>query len=65
MTALVTIKTFPTPLEARQAAIMLDAAAIPYEVVGVGVSMEGGMAGVQLQVPADRADEAVAVLKDY
>jgi hypothetical protein len=65
MTALVTIKTFPTPLEAQEAAIMLDAAAIPHEVVGVGVSMEGGMAGVQLQVPADRADEAVEVLKGY
>jgi hypothetical protein len=65
MAALVTIKTFPTPLEAREAAIVLDAAAIPFEVVGVGVSMEGGMAGVQLQVPADRVAEAVELLKDY
>jgi len=61
---LVTIKTYPTPFEAASAKIALDAAEIPSVVVGVGVSMEGGMAGVQLQVPPDQVDAALEVLKD-
>ena len=61
---LVTIKTFPTPFEAHAAKIALDAAGISSVVVGVGVSMEGGMAGVQLQVPPDQVDAALVILKD-
>ena len=61
---LVTIKTYPTPFEAEQARIALGAAGIECLVVGVGVSMEGGMAGVQLQVPADQVDKALEILRD-
>jgi len=63
-TILVTIKTYPTPFEAQAVKIALDAAGIPCVVVGVGVSMEGGMAGVQLQVPPDQVDAALEILKD-
>lgn len=61
---MVTIKTYPTPLEAAAARIALDAAGIPCIVVGVGISMEGGMAGVRLQVPADLVDAALEALED-
>lgn len=61
---MVTVKTFPTLLEASAAKIALDAADIPSVVVGVGVAMEGGMAGVKLQVPPDQVDAALEVLKD-
>lgn len=63
-TALITIKTYSTPIEAASAKIALDAAGIPCVVVGVGVSMEGGMGGVQLQVPPDQVDTALAILGD-
>jgi len=33
-------------------------------VVGIGVGMEGGAAGVQLLVPEDRIEEALTVLGD-
>jgi hypothetical protein len=48
------IKTYPTRVEADLARIALYAAGIPSVVVGIGVGMEGGMAGVQLLVPDDR-----------
>jgi len=64
-TAVVTIKTYPTPFEAASAKISLDAAGIPSVVVGVGVTMEGGMAGVQLQVAPDQVEPALAVLKGH
>ena len=48
------IKTYPTRVEADLAKIALDAAGVPAVVVGVGVGMEGGMAGVQLLVPDDQ-----------
>jgi homoserine acetyltransferase len=63
-TALITIKTYPTPFEAQQAKIVLDAAGISCLVLGVGVSMEGGMEGVQLQVLPDQVDEALDLLRD-
>lgn len=62
---MVTVKTFPTLLEAAAARIALDAAGIPSVVVGVGVSMQGGMEGVQLQVAPDQVDAALGVLKDF
>jgi len=37
---------------------------VPSVVVGVGVAMEGGVAGVQLLVPDDRVEAAMKVLED-
>jgi hypothetical protein len=59
-----TIKTYPTTVEADLARIALDAEDIPAVVIGTGVTMEGGMAGVQLLVPEDRVDAALKVLRD-
>jgi len=59
-----TIKTYPTRVEAELARIALDAAGVPSIVVGIGLGMEGGMAGVQLLVPDDCVEAALAVLKD-
>ncbi|MEJ1966678.1 MAG: DUF2007 domain-containing protein [Gammaproteobacteria bacterium] len=56
------IKTFSTSVEADLARIALDAADVPSVVVGIGVSMEGGGAGVQLLVPDDRVEAALKVL---
>lgn len=58
------IKRYPTRVEADLARIALDAAGIPAVVVGIGVGMEGGMDGVQLLVPEDQIDAALAVLDD-
>jgi Putative prokaryotic signal transducing protein len=59
-----TIKTYPTTVEADLARIALEAAGVPALVVGVGVAMEGGAAGVQLQVPDECFEAALTVLKD-
>jgi hypothetical protein len=59
-----TIKTYPTRVEAEIAKSALDAAGIPCFIAGVGVSMEGGMAGVQLQVADDQVESALEVLGD-
>ena len=56
------IKTYPTNIDAELARIALDAAGIPSVVVGIGVGMEGGEAGVQLLVPEDRVQAALSVL---
>jgi hypothetical protein len=58
------IKNYPTRVEADLARITLEAADIPSVVVGIGVGMEGGAAGVQLLVPEDRIEEALQVLGD-
>ena len=58
------IKSYPTTVEADIARMSLDAAGVPSVVVGIGVGMEGGAAGVQLLVPEDRIEEALTVLKD-
>jgi hypothetical protein len=42
----------------------LEAAGVPSVVVGIGVGMEGGVEGVQLLVPDDRVEEALALLGD-
>ncbi len=57
------IKTYPTRVEADLAKIALNAAGVPAVVVGVGVGMEGGMAGVQLLVPDDQVEAALRVLE--
>ncbi len=59
-----TIKTYPTRVEADLAKIALDAADVPSVVVGTGVTMEGGLAGVQLLVPDDHVAAALEVLGD-
>jgi len=56
------IKRYPTRVEADLARIALEAAGVPAVVVGIGVGMEGGMDGVQLLVPDERIDDALAVL---
>ena len=58
------IKTYPTRVEADLAKIALESAGVPSVVVGIGVGMEGGAAGVQLLVPDDRVDAALTVLGD-
>ena len=58
------IKSYPTRVEADLARIALDAAGVPSVVVGIGVGMEGGMEGVQLLVPEDQVEAALAVLDD-
>jgi hypothetical protein len=58
------IKRYPTRVEADLARIALDAAGVPSVVVGIGVGMEGGIDGVQLLVPEDQIDAALAVLDD-
>ena len=58
------IKTYPTRVEADVAKIALDAAGVPSVVVGVGVAMEGGVAGVQLLVSDDQVEAALRVLQD-
>jgi hypothetical protein len=58
------IRSYPTRLEADLARISLEAADIPALVVGIGVGMEGGPAGVQLLVPDDRVEAALKVLED-
>jgi hypothetical protein len=58
------IKSYPTTVEADLARMALEAAGVPSVVVGIGVGMEGGTAGVQLLVPDDRIEEALTVLGD-
>jgi len=58
------IKTYATRVDADLARIALEAADVPAVVVGIGVGMEGGAAGVQLLVPDDRVQAALKVLGD-
>ncbi len=57
-----TVATYSTRLEADLAKLELDRAGIPAVVIGIGVGMEGGAAGVQLLVPSERLDEALKLL---
>jgi len=57
------IKTYSARLDADLAKIALDAAGVPSVIVGVGVSMEGGAAGVQLLVPDEYVETALKVLE--
>jgi hypothetical protein len=56
------VKTYSTRLEADLAAILLRAEGITAEVVGVGLAMEGGAAGVRLLVADDHVAAALEVL---
>lgn len=58
------VKTYSTRTEADLARIVLDAAGIEAQVVGVGVAMEGGVASVRLLVPDEQAQAALEVLRD-
>ena len=58
------IKSYSTRLEADLARIALEAADVPSVVVGLGVNMDGGTAGVQLLVPDDQVEAALNVLGD-
>ena len=57
-----TVATYSTRLEADLAKLALDRVGIPSVVIGIGVGMEGGSAGVQLLVPSERLDEALKLL---
>jgi hypothetical protein len=48
---MITVKTYATRIEAEIARFTLDAAGVPSTIVGVDAAMEGGIAGVKLQVP--------------
>jgi hypothetical protein len=58
------IKSYPTRVEADLARMALEAVDVPSVVVGLGVGMEGGTAGVQLLVPDDHVQAALNVLGD-
>ena len=58
------IKSYSTRVEADLARIALEAADVPSVVVGLGVNMDGGTAGVQLLVPDDQVEAAMSVLGD-
>ena len=57
------VKTYSTRLEADLAKIALEGASVPSVVVGVGAAMEGGAAGVQLLVPDEYVEAALAILE--
>jgi hypothetical protein len=59
-----TVKTFSTDLEANLAKIELEAAGVSSVVVGIGVAMEGGAAGLQVLVPDHSLEAAMKVLDD-
>lgn len=58
------IRSYSMQLEADLARIALEGADIPAVVVGVGISMDGGLGGVRLLVPEDRVAAALKVLED-
>jgi hypothetical protein len=62
-TVMKAIKTYSTRLDADLAKIELDAANVPSVVVGTGVDVEGGAAGVQLLVPDECVEAALMVLE--
>ena len=57
-----TVGTYSSRLEADLAKLALDGAGIPSVIIGIGVGMEGGAAGVQLLVPSERLYEALKLL---
>lgn len=61
--SMIAIKSYSMRVEADLARITLEGAGIPAVVVGIGVNMDGGIAGVKLLVPDDRIDEALKVLE--
>src|SRR5690606_21613440 len=62
MSTMTLLQTYPTRVEADLDRIALEAEGIPCVVVGVGITMEGGIAGVRLLVPSDKLEQAKSVL---
>jgi hypothetical protein len=60
---MMTVGTYATRVEAELAKLALDAARIPSIIVGVDAAMEGGIAGVRLQVPEDHIASATEILE--
>lgn len=58
------IRRYSSRVEADLGRIALEGAGIPAVVLGVGVSMDGGIGGVRLLVPEDRIEEARIVLEE-
>jgi Putative prokaryotic signal transducing protein len=58
------VRRYSWQFEADLGRIALEGVGIPAVVVGVGISMDGGMGGVQLLVPDDRIEAALQVLED-
>ncbi len=58
------IGSYAMRFEADLARIALEGAGIPATVFGVGMGMEGGIAGVQLLVPDECVEAALKVLED-
>jgi hypothetical protein len=59
----ITVKTFATRPEAELARIRLDAAGVPANIIGVDLAMEGGIAGVRLQVPEQYVATVMEILE--
>lgn len=59
---MIVLNRYATRVEADLDRIALESAGIPSVVVGVGLTMEGGIAGVQLLVPEDQFEQAKEVL---
>lgn len=59
---MIVLNRYATRVEADLDRIALEGAGIPSVVIGVGLTMEGGIAGVQLLVPEERFEQAKAVL---
>jgi hypothetical protein len=57
------IKTYSSRFDADLARIALEAADVPSVIVGVGVAMEGGAAGVRLLVPDEYVEAALKILE--
>ena len=57
------IRRYSWQFEADLERIALEGAGIPAVVVGVGMSMDGGVGGAQLLVPEDRVEAALEVLE--
>jgi hypothetical protein len=59
---MITVRTYATRVEAEIARFALDAAGVPSIIVGVDAAMEGGIAGVKLQVPEAYVASATELL---
>lgn len=61
---MIVLNRYATRVEADLDRIALESAGIPSVIVGVGLTMEGGIAGVQLLVPEDQFEQAKEVLDE-
>jgi hypothetical protein len=57
------LNSYPTRVEADLDRIALEADGIPCLIHGVGLTMEGGIAGVQLLVPEELLERAKQILR--